>query len=108
MDIKISRQISATYARNHFKEVMDKAVKEGICMIVKKSKPITVILSMAEFEKLKSKAEDIKPKVKINKKITLEELEKNGIFSKYAGCLKDLYPGKTSVELAHEWYKYVD
>ena len=107
MNIKLSQQVSATYARNHFKEVIEKATKEGVCIIVKKSKPVVSILSMPEYEKTINKAE-IFHKTKVAKKITLKELRKNSRFEKFSGCFKDLYPKKTSVELAKEWYKYVD
>ena len=103
MEISLSQQVSATYARNHFKEVNEKAMREGICVIVHKSEPKTVILSMNEYQKLNKKQ---KPRVK--KKMTLEELRENSVFDKYVGCLKGLYPGKTALDIQHEWYKYVD
>lgn len=106
MNIKLSQQVSATYARNHFKEVTNKAIKEGICVIMRKSKPVTVVLPIVEYEKIKTKAVESRPK-KI-KKITLEELRKNSTFHKYIGSLAKEYPGKTALDLQHEWYKYVD
>lgn len=105
MNINISQQVPATYARNHFKEVTEKAIKEGICVIMRGSKPVTVVLSMNEFEKMQRAA----VQKKMPKKITLEQLRKDSFFDKYVGCLKDDYPkGMTSLELQHNWYKYVD
>lgn len=102
MNIKLSQQVSATYARNHFKEVNDKALKEGFCVIMRKSQPVTVVMSMQEYAKLQETP------IKKKKKITLEQLRKNSTFAKYRGCLKDIYPGMTSVELAKQWYKNVN
>lgn len=112
MDIKITQQIPATYARNHFKEFTDKTLKEGITVIVRKSEPVFVALSMEEYRKMKEAEEawfnrnkNKKPK----KKITLEELRKNSIFDKYAGCLDGLFPPEmSSVEIAKHWTDYVD
>lgn len=103
MEINLSQQISATYARNHFKEVNNKAIKEGMCIIVRKSKPITVILSFKEYEKIKNPHKKSLPK-----KITLEELRKNSIFEKYKGCIDEKYGNISSVELAKKWTDYVD
>lgn len=109
---RLSQQISATYARNNFKEVNEKAIKEGMCVIIRKSKPVTVVLSITEYEKLQKayeKYETYKNKIeKPAKKITLEELRKDSFFDKYAGCMKDDYPGMTALEWQHNWYKYVD
>jgi prevent-host-death family protein len=106
MNIKLSQQVSATFARNNFKKITDKAIKEGMCVIVKKSKPITVVLSINEFEKLNKKAlSPAKPK---KKKITLEELRKNSIFEKYAGCIDKKFGNLSSVEIAKKWTDYVD
>lgn len=108
MNISINQQVTATYARNHFKEVNNRAIEEGMCVIMRKSKPVTVILSVEEYERMlvKEKAWEMRHAPK--KKITLEELKKDSFFSKYAGCLQDEYPGKTALDLQHEWYKYVD
>lgn len=103
MNIKLSQQVSATYARNHFKEVTDKAIKEGICVIMRKSKPVTVVLPIVEYEKIKTKAVDFKPK-----KITLKELRKNSIFDEHVGSMKDIHPGLSSVEISKKWTDYVD
>lgn len=100
MDIPISKQVSATYARNHFKEVTEKALEEGECFIFRKSQPVTVVLSITQYQKLQ-KAE----RPKDFKKMSLEELRENSTFGKYVGCLKDLYPGKTALDIQHEWYK---
>lgn len=115
MNISLSQQVSATYARNHFKEVSEKAIREGMCVIVRKSTPVTVVLSMAEFERLQSaqeKYEEYKKKLRMPmKKITLEELKmlrKDSVFAKYAGTMKDLWPGLSSVEIAKKWTDYVD
>lgn len=110
MNISLSQQVSATYARNHFKEVTEKALREGTCFIMRKSKPTTVVLSMAEYEKLQQAEEKWQKRVepKVVKKITLAELRKNSTFAKYAGCMKDDYPGMTALDLQHNWHKYVD
>lgn len=112
MNISLSQQVSATYARNHFKEVTDKVIKEGMQVIVRKSTPFAVVLSIAEFERLQAaqeKYEEYKKKLREPvKKMTLEELRKNSTFSKYAGCMQDDYPGMTSVEVAKHWTDYVD
>jgi prevent-host-death family protein len=108
MNIKLSQQVSATYARNNFKELTDKVLKEGMCVIVKKSKPITVVLSIEEFKKLKEKTVKNYYKTKVKKKITLEELRKNSYFGKYVGFFKDKYKNISSVELAKRWTDYVD
>jgi len=103
MDIPISKQVSATYARNHFKEVNDRAIKDGYCVIVRKSEPTTVVLSIDEYKKLYKRQ---RPKVK--KKIDLEELRKSSIFEKHAGCMENDYPGLSSVQIAKKWTDYVD
>lgn len=103
MDIKLSQQVPATYARNHFKEVNDRAIEEGMCVIVRKSKPVTVLISIEEFEKLQ-KSKKKKPK----KKITLEELRKNSVFKKYKGCVEKAFGDISSTELTKNWANYVD
>lgn len=103
MNIKLSQQVSATYARNHFKEVTDKAIKEGICVIMRKSKPVTVVLPIVEYEKIKTKTVDFKPK-----KITLKELRKNSIFDEHIGSMQDAYPGLSSIEISKKWTDHVD
>lgn len=103
MNIQLSQQISATYVRNNFKEVNEKVIREGFCVIVRKSKPVTVLLSMKEYEKLKNFTLE-KPRVKLSK----NELEKKSIFNKHIGFLKKDYLNTNSVELQHNWTKYVD
>jgi prevent-host-death family protein len=103
MNIQLSQQISATYVRNNFKEVNEKVIREGFCVIVRKSKPVTVLLSIKEYEKLKNFTIE-KPRVKLSK----SELEKKSIFNKHIGFLKKDYPNTNSVELQHNWIKYVD
>lgn len=110
MNISLSQQVTATYARNHFKEVTEMALKKGLCFIMRKSKPATVVLSMEEYQKLQEKYEQWQKfkEPKIIKKITLAELEKNSTFDKYVGCMKNDFPGLTSVEIAKKWTDYVD
>lgn len=104
MNIKLSQQVSATYARNHFKEVTDKAIKEGICVIMRKSKPVTVVLPIVEYEKIKA-VESRPGKIK---KITIAELRKNSIFDEHVDCMKNAYPGLNSIEISKKWTDYVD
>lgn len=106
MNIKLSQQVSATYARNHFKEVTDKAIKEGMCVIMRKSKPVTVVLPIVEYEKIKTKA--IKSRPGKIKKITMKELRKDSTFDKHVGSMKDVHPELSSVEIAKKWTDYVD
>lgn len=109
---RLSQQVSATYARNNFKEVNEKAVHEGMCIIMRKSTPFTIILSVAEYERLQSsqsRYEEYQRKLHAPaKKITLEELRKNSVFKKFEGCMSDDFPGLTSVEIAKKWTDYVD
>lgn len=109
---KLSQQVSATYARNNFKEVNEKAVHEGMCIIMRKSTPFTVVLSVEEYERLQSsqaRYEEYQKKLHApTKKMTLEELRKDTTFDKYVGCMKDDFPGLTSVEIAKKWTDYVD
>ncbi len=106
---RLSQQVSATYARNHFKELTDKVIKEGMCVIVRKSKPFTVILSMEEYEKMmkkydawsKFRAESFRKDIS---KLNLE----NGRFSEFVGAWENPYPGLSSVEIAKKWTDYVD
>lgn len=105
---RLSQQISATYARNNFKEVNEKAIKEGMCIIIRKSKPVTVILSVDEYLRLKNVQEMEQAKKRPPRKMTLAELRKNSTFEKYAGCAQDDYPGMTALDFQHNWYKYVD
>jgi prevent-host-death family protein len=112
MNIKIKHQVSATYARNNFKEINERAIKDGICVIVKKSKPITVILPVEKYEQIKKRSDDFDLcKIKRpTKKITLEELRANSDFDfdKFAGTFEKKYGNISSVELSHKWTEYVD
>lgn len=103
MEINLSQQVSATYARNHFKEVNNKAIKEGMCIIVRKSEPVTVIMSFKEYEKIKNPPKKTSPK-----KITLEELRKNSIFENIPSNFDKVFGNISSVELAKKWTDYVD
>ena len=109
MSFNIYQQVPATYARNNFKAVNERALKEGICVIVRKSVPITVLISMEEFQKMQRKI-DAKAAKKItqSKKITLKELRKNSIFDKYAGCIEKQFGEISSTKLSKNWTKYVD
>lgn len=84
-------------------------LKEGMCVIIKKSQPVSVILSMKEYEKLKKKPEGFHA-VKVKKKITLEDLRKNTRFDKFVGCLDEFpeFKGKTSRQILKEVWKDVD
>jgi prevent-host-death family protein len=110
MKIKTTQQVSATYARNNFKEVTDKVLEEGMCVIVRKSKPIMVMVSMSQYDLIEEKIEAFRNRNEKNskKKITLEELRKNSTFGKYAGCFEKEFGNMTSVELQHKWAEYVD
>lgn len=104
MNINISQQISATYARNHFKEVTERAIKEGICVIMRKSKPVTVVLSIDEFQKITQK----RSVQKKSSKISLKELREDNFLNDYVGCMKNDFPGLSSVEISKKWTDYVD
>jgi len=105
MQIDLSQQMSATHARNNFKEMINKTLKEGICTVMRKSKPVVVVLSVVEFEKLKNP----QPKKKKAKKFDLDFLRKNSYFEKYVGCLDDKFDKNlSSVDISKQWTKYVD
>lgn len=104
----IEKQITATYARNNFKEVNNKAIKEGTCIIIRKSKPITILLSIKEYEKLKREGEEFKIKKTKNLKNFTRKDFKNSTFSKYAGSINGDYKEKESLKLAKNWTNYVD
>ncbi len=108
MNIDLSQQVPATYARNNFKEVNDKAIQEGMCVIMRKSKPVTVILSVEEYEKILEKGESVEKKKKPKRKITLKQLREDDFFDAHAGCMKKDYPKMTALEWQHNWHKYVD
>lgn len=108
MNIPLSQQVSATYARNNFKKVNKKAMNGGMCVIICKSKPSTVLISLDEYSRLKNAQEIEQTTKKPQRKMTLTELRKNSFFNKYVGCMKDDYPGMTAMDLQHNWYKYVD
>lgn len=108
MNFKLSQQVSATYARNNFKAVNEKVLKEGMCVIIKKSQPVSVILSMKEYQKLKEKPEDFHA-VKVKKKMTLEELRKNTRFDNLGNFFDGPeFKGKTAREISKMWINYVD
>lgn len=107
MNIKLSQQVSATYARNHFKEVNEKALKEGFCVIMRKSSPLTIVMSMKEYGKLQNNLEVAKFTAAVKKKVAAKDL-KNGRFSEFVGSWKNVYSGLTSVEIAKKWTDYVD
>ncbi len=107
MNIKLSQQVSATFARNHFKEVTEKALSEGICIIMRKSKPVTVVLPVEEYQKMQKKTEN-QYAIKPAKKITLKQLRKNSVFGKYIGCMENAHRKLTSIEIAKKWTDYVD
>lgn len=73
-----------------------------MCVIVRKSKPVTVLLSIEEYEKMKNK------KTEMAKKLTLEEIRANSIFEKNTGSLDKTFGEISSVELAKKWTDYVD
>ena len=110
MNIPLNSQVSATYARNHFKEVNDRAIKEGECFIVRDSKPVTVILSIDEYENIKRQRTRNPYKITTRKKITLEELRKDNSFDKFGNAEKfrAKFGDIDSVTLAKHWTDYVD
>lgn len=109
MDISISQQVSATYARNHFNEVTEKVLKEGICLIVRKSKPVSVYLSFNEYQKMQQKNQTLEQLKKRNFSKEISKLNlTEGRFSKYVGAWKNPYPKLSSVEIAKKWTDYVD
>ena len=103
MKIDISQQISATYARNHFREVTERAQNEGKIIIIHKSSPSMILMTLDRYE-----TETSTPAPRKVNKMTLAELRKESFFKKYEGALEPLPANKTSVELQHEWYKYID
>ncbi len=111
MNIAISQQVSATYARNHFKEVNNLALKNGLAVIINKSKPSIAMLPFSEYEKIQTKLqayEKNQPTTKPSKKITLKELRKDSIFTNIEESFNKTYPGKTALDIQHEWYKLTD
>ncbi len=102
MELSIKNQVSATYARNHFKEVTEKALEEGICVIVKKSKPITVILPIQKYYELQNS------KVGPQKKVSLQQLRKNPLFDDLKGKYEKVFGNISPVELTRKWTDYVD
>ena len=109
MNISLSQQVSATYARNHFKEVSEKVLREGMCVIVKKSKPISVMLSMSEYETMMKKYDAWSKFRAENFRKNISELNlENGRFSEFVGAWENPYPGLSSVEIAKKWTDYVD
>lgn len=105
MNIDFSQQVSATYARNHFKEVMAN-VRDGIPqVIIHKSQPDVIFMKIDDLKKLQGES---KPKKKA-RKFNLEELDRDNPFEKYAGCLDNFFDKNlTSVEISKRWGDYVD
>lgn len=105
MNIQLSQQVSATYARNHFKEVMAN-VRDGTPqVIIHKSQPDVIIMRIEDLKKLE---EQSKPKKKV-RKFNLEEIRKNSTFAKYRGCMDDYFDKNlSSVEICKRWTDYVD
>lgn len=105
MQFDISQQVSATYLRNNASEVIEGVIREGIRVIIRRSKPVVIMLPIQEYEKLKNQ---IKPRKK--KRFNLEEIRKNNTFYKYTGCAKDDpdFKGLTSVQACKKWTDYVD
>lgn len=113
MDIKITQQVSATFARNNFKKVVDQTLKDGICWIMRKSKPVTVMLSIDEYQALKDKLDAFHKrnidKSKPQQKISLEELRANSVFGDLdKGFVDDHYGDISTKELVKNWGKYID
>lgn len=106
MQIDTSQQVSATYARNHFKEVMNKARSEGMQVIIHKSEPSIVVIRLEDLKKIKEQCGSAKKKTR---KFDLDFIRKNSHFEKYAGCLDDKFDKNlSSVEISKQWTKYVD
>jgi len=105
MQFDSSQQVSATYLRNNASEIIDKAISEGIRVIVRRSKPVVIMLPVQEYEKLKNSASQKK-----KKKFNLEEIRKDNTFYKYIGCMEDNpdFKGLTSVQICKKWTDYVD
>lgn len=104
MNINTSQQVSATYARNHFSEVMDKARNEGMQVVIHRSEIPVIVIKMDDFEKIT--APPAKPKK--HKKFNLEEIQRNNYFDKYIGCWDKEFGDLTSVQIAKKWTDYVD
>ena len=105
MEYALSQQVSATYLRNNTSAVIDEVMKEGIRVIVRRSKPIAIVLPIQEYENLKN---PVKPKKR--KKFDLEEIRKNNTFYKYTGCMKNDpdFKGLTTKQILRKWTDYVD
>jgi len=106
MQYDSSQQVSATYLRNNTSEVIDEAIKERIRVIVRRSTPVVIMLSVQEYENLKNPP----AKPKKHKKFNLEEIRKNNTFYKYTGCAKNdpKFKGLTAVQACKKWTDYVD
>jgi len=105
MNIPVSQQVTAIFARNHFREVWEKAKEDGICYIIKKSKPEMVLIPLKEFQKIKNPV----LKKKKTKKITRKFLDKNPMFSKEdlersGKKYKELFGHISAVELCKKCY----
>lgn len=106
MQFDTSQQVSSTYARNHFSEIMDKARNEKMQIVTHRSEIPVIVIKMDDFEKIT--APPAKPKK--HKKFDLEEIRKNSTFNKYRGCAKNDpdFKGLTSVQACKKWTDYVD
>jgi len=103
MEYALSQQVSATYLRNNASAVIDEVMKEGIRVIVRRSKPIAIVLPIQEYENLKNPA-----KPKKHKKFDLKKLRENNYFDKYIGCWDKEFGDLTSIQITRKWTDYVD
>jgi len=108
MITQYKQQVSATFARNHFKEVCDQVEQKGQCVIIKKSTPKFVILTISEYEKIQKRNYPKKPQ-----KISLEELRNKSPFTKYNMAewkqKAAQYFDKTSTkDLKKNWTNFID
>lgn len=106
MDLPISKQVSATFTRNNFSKVTKEVLKEGYKIVIKKSKPVMVMMSLDHYQKITKE----KPQ---KKTIKLEDLKQNSIFAKYdkskwkTDFEKKFKQEKTSY-IIKNWANYVD
>lgn len=105
MKIDPSQQISATYARNNFKEMMNKVRDEGMQIIIHKSQPAVVVICLDDLQKMQETKKSQK-----KKKFDLKKIRENSTFNKYRGCMSNTpdFKGLTSVQIAKKWTDYVD
>ena len=106
MQFDSSQQVSSTYARNHFSEVMDKARNEKMQIVTHRSAIPVIVIRMDDFEK--ATTPPVKPKK--YKKFDLEEIRKNSTFRKYRGCMENDpdFKGLTAKQALRKWTDYVD